>query len=76
MKSKYIILSSYGMEVPVVFSPILQHDEVAAGKRVIAAGFCVYENNTWRAWGKSVSLNIPSRPEDAEILNRTLCLDI
>ena len=82
-KSKYIILDDQGEGIPVVFSPLIQHDHMACGRSVISAGFCdvtVTEENgceatEWYVWGESISLNKKSRPEDKDILNRLLRFD-
>jgi hypothetical protein len=40
-KAKYIIVDNgTGLEVPIVFSPLLQHVDVAGPRSVISAGFC------------------------------------
>lgn len=74
--SKYIIISSYGIELPIVFSPILGHNQVAYQPKPVSAGFCKRNNDgTYSVWGKSTSLGIGSRPEDAEILKSRLEYD-
>lgn len=73
MKSKYIIVRCSGMEVPLVFSPMLIHAEVARGSKVRSAGFCeLNDQGKWVVDGHSTSLKMHSRPEDAVILNRHL----
>ncbi len=75
MKSKYIILEQSGMEIPVVFSRFLQHEDLAVAlkHRVCSAGFCeLGPAGKWIAGGESVSLKLNSRPQDAEILNAHL----
>lgn len=73
-RAKYIIVEKHGIEVPIVFCPILSHDRVAGIRKVFGAGFCVIDDlNKWNVWGESISLKVKSRPEDAEILNRLLC---
>lgn len=77
MKAKYIIIEHKALEVPIVFSPILQHSEVAGNKKVISAGFCrADEDGVYSVWGESISLKVKSRPEDAEIINKYLEYDI
>lgn len=77
MKAKYIIVECHGLEVPIVFSPILQHNDVAGHRKVFGAGFChlgidVNDKRCWTVHGRSISLGINSRPEDAAILNDRL----
>jgi len=88
VNSKYIIVDEAGLEVPVVFGPLLQHSQVAGGRKVISAGFChsriiaaeehpafdIYVLK-WETWGESISLSKKSRPEDAEILSKYLEYD-
>lgn len=75
MKSKYIIVEEYGgLELPIVFSPLLEHANVARNfNKVISAGFCSRnQNGTFSVFGKSIGLGISSRPEDIGILFRNL----
>lgn len=70
MKMKYIIIKSAGTEVPVVFSQLLLHTDIAIGKEVCAAGFCELDDECgWHVYGESTSLNLDARPQDAQILN-------
>lgn len=70
MKVKYIIVKKGITEVPVLFSEVLLHCEVAGQGQVTSAGFCQRTaEGKWRVAGKSVSLNLEARPQDAEILN-------
>ena len=74
--SKYIVIEQgLGTPVPIVFSQLLVHDDVARalGGKVIGAGFCQIEGNQYICYGESTSCRIKSRlKEDAEILNRLL----
>ena len=73
MKAKYIILKKDRTEVPLVFSQMLLHRDVAGKSRVISAGFCeLAVDGKWRVGGHSVSLKLNARPQDAEILNAHL----
>jgi len=73
MKSKYIIIEHDGMEAPVVFSPVLLHEDVAGNSKVKSAGFCKLDvNGNWTAAGNSVSLNCGARPQDVKILKELL----
>ncbi len=84
IRSKYIIFDDGDKGLPVVFSPLLQHNQVAAGKPVISAGYCDVrvkiegdeKTTEWDVWGKSTSLRKSCRPvEDKEILNQYLRYD-
>ena len=85
MKSaKYIIFDNNGLDLPVVFSPLVNHCDMAAliSKPVISAGLCrvitipdkVFDTKpAWECFGRSISLNKTARPiEDSEILNNYL----
>ena len=39
-RSKYIIIKHAGTEVPLVFSPVLSHKQVAGMNEVESAGYC------------------------------------
>ena len=82
-KSKYIIFeNSLGMELPVVFSPLIEHRDIKLNDssfKPVSAGFCLlaqYEPYYDSVWGESVSLRLESRPDiDAKILNKYLQYD-
>jgi hypothetical protein len=75
VRSKYIIIKHAGMEVPVVFSPVLSHKQVAGMTEVESAGYCKLDiAGRWVAGGSSVTLGLSSRPQDAGILNVCLFL--
>lgn len=75
-QSKYLIVEDSGLEIPIVFNPILQHYKVGENQIKISAGFCSRgEDGRFSVWGKSISLELKSRPEDAEILNRYIEYD-
>lgn len=72
---KYIIVKNRDdKEHAIVFPDEIIHKDVArihrvGAVRVISAGFCVL-HATMSVWGRSESLNMPSRPEDVDILMR------
>ena len=71
---KYLIISQDGIEVPLVFSPLVQHEKVADQYKIISAGFCkLDETGKWTTGGRSASLGMAARPQDAGILNAHLC---
>lgn len=74
-RSKYIIIKHAGTEVPLVFSPVLSHKQVAGTAAVESAGYCELDiAGLWGTGGRSDSLDLCSRPQDADILNGCLLL--
>ena len=70
VKSKYIIIEHAGMEVPIVFASYLLQANVAEKRKVKAAGFCEIDaDGKWVVGGKSASLDLSVRLQDADILN-------
>ena len=60
---KYIVVNAdAGLPAAILFNEVLNHRGVAAGRRVLGAGFC---NAAGKVWGRSESLGIQSRAEDA-----------
>jgi len=83
--SKYIILYDGDKGLPVVFSPLLGHSQIAGSKAVISAGYCAVRVKTegeektieWDVWGESNTLHKSCRPvEDKEILNTRLTFNV
>lgn len=78
---KYIIVDTGQVVVPILFSDVVAHTEIAnkVGGQVLSAGFCSVSINEqlqprYVCWGKSVSLGVSSREQDNDILNRYLGL--
>ena len=74
---KYIILNDNGLEMPVIFPPFWDHaktDQKFPGLEVLSAGFVGRQDGggALYVWGRSQSLNLPSRPEDLEIIHELL----
>ena len=74
---KYIIVENTGIENAIVFNSILSHEDVGGrfrlNRTVISAGFCYLPdelNEHVSTYGKSTTLGIESREEDAEIIQR------
>ena len=76
---KYVIIEVAGIEVPILFSSIVNHSDMAM--KPISAGFftaspCEHDRKMAlyvKCFGKSTSLKIESRPDkDAEIIHRDL----
>jgi len=74
MKAKYIIVTDGGLEFAIIFDKILAHKNISAGRtQVVSAGFCSLDSDgVWHTYGKSESLSLDSRPQDAKILNRIM----
>jgi hypothetical protein len=78
MKLKYIIVLSKDFlqnESVIVFDSLLNHKDVAGTHQVVSAGFCrisVFDRDEVdvEVWGESVTLDIKSRKEDAEIIKK------
>ena len=79
---KYIVVEYRGCELPILFDPILGHNEVVpavAVMPVLGAGECNFPSEGHQAggkvcvgcWGQSTSLGIKSRGvEDAKLIER------
>jgi hypothetical protein len=74
MGLKYVIVNDGALELPIVFSDILIHAEVALRYRnVVGAGFLTVGDNEVNCYGESLSLGVKSRGEvDTKIVNRYL----
>ena len=74
-RSKYIIIKHGDTEVPLVFSPLLSHKQVAGMTQVQSAGYCELDiAGRWLTGGRSESLGLSARPQDVGILNERLWL--
>ena len=83
MEFKYVIVKHRGMECPILFSKFLSHDDFL-NHSPISAGFVsihkpeketmtsdgIIRDIEFVTYGKSVSLQLNSRPEDAKIIER------
>ena len=72
MKTKYIIIEYEAIPMPVVFSELMTHADVAGklGGKVHGAGFCYRDDEGWHCYGESVSLKVKSRGEvDAKVFD-------
>jgi len=76
MSGKYVIFDWNGLEYPVLLpncNHFVGHDEIKARGEPISAGFfSIGENPAISIWGKSISLKLKSRPEDAGIITKHL----
>ena len=73
---KYIVVRDHsGGERAIVFDPVLNHSTVAGHMKVVSAGHCRLPGGEIlraAAWGKSTSIGVSSRPEDADIIQRSV----
>ena len=83
---KYIVLEFGGLEVPILFPSILNHADVANGRKVVSAGqvqlqgateplpdACVIVNAVKVCtFGESTTLGVKAREEDASIIEREI----
>ena len=85
IKSKYIIVEDRGLEIPIVFSPLIQHKDIAnpLNLKVISAGFCHTHCEPgddspiiWKTYGESISLQSKSRPHDGQVIDKMLALNV
>ena len=65
---KYVIIEKNFAEVPIIFPDMIPHDFFSNLKPISAGKMRVGKNNEYFAWGASHSLQLKSRPEDAEII--------
>jgi hypothetical protein len=70
---KYIIFEQAGLELPLVFPDLIEHKVMAGERKVVSAGFVNLNlDNEIRIGGDSLTLNVKSRPQDAEIITKHL----
>jgi hypothetical protein len=77
-KLKYIVFDTGLCDSIVLFPDVIQHRDIANGMQwpVLGAGFIQLDANCeWHCFGKSISLNVASRPEDTLIARRQLSID-
>ena len=74
---KYITYTNTSLDTPkfVLFENDTNHDMMArtiGARRILGAGFVSIIDGKFYVFGESLSLNVPSRKEDNNILNRSL----
>ena len=77
-KLKYIVFDTGLCDSIVVFPHLIQHREIANRMQwpVLGAGFIQLDDKgKWHCFGKSISLNVVSRPEDTVIARKQLSND-
>jgi len=76
MAMKYIVIKTHLGKVPVMFSGILSHDDVARAlskpMKITSAGFVNIIDGYVSAYGKSYSLGIKSDPLDSALIEKHL----
>ena len=84
---KYIIFKQLNEEFPVLFPSIIKHsdmaeallkEEVLVPMYLVSAGFIrgrTYDEQGIVCYGDSMTLNLPSRPQDTSIVNKFLGLE-
>ena len=77
MDWKYIIIEHEGMEVPILFPPIIYHETARpVNANVVAAGFCrIVDDGHIVVRGGSRGLGAESRAEDADIIQHALSFE-
>ncbi len=72
---KYVIVAAMKMEWAIVFPDFVTHASVVSAEvKPIAAGFFSLQDSTVRVHGRSSSLNLCSREQDAGIIARSLAV--
>lgn len=71
---KYIVFDTSLYETVIIFDEAMTHDEMAGrfNWKVISAGFIKWNMTGMCCYGKSIGLDVKSRPEDAELVNRLI----
>jgi hypothetical protein len=82
MSSKYIIIEKGSVEVPILFSHLIGHDEMAIGYKVVSAGFFEVaalpsekdvNDIEVDAYGGSITLKLQARKEiDSKLIKEFL----
>ena len=76
MQMKYLMYNVGGSERPILFSADAAHTDmhklVGGAFKLLGAGFVSSQNCPPRAYGRSVTLGIGSRPEDTAVIRQHL----
>lgn len=74
MKAKYVVIDlGAGLEVPLLcpMESGVTHAQLAAGAKVVGAGFCRIDGKDVLAHGESIGLRVESRrTTDAEVIHK------
>ena len=63
--AKYIIVEHTNSEMAIVFNAVIDHSDIANGRKVTAAGFCSLLTNDGDSicvWGNSTTLKALKKP--------------
>jgi hypothetical protein len=78
-KSKYIVgIPKHGYvtdEIAIVFSEHLGHTdfrEVFVEGSITSGGFCHFDKDDVSVYGKSIGLNVDSKPSDSKLVGRAM----
>lgn len=73
-RGKYVIFEKNGLEYPVLFpNHFIDHNTVIVGyDKPVSAGFFCIDGEDVFVSGKSQTLNLSSRKEDADLIKRQL----
>lgn len=81
MKLKYVLRDIGGSPCVFFGDTLIEHSDLGRNYgELLSAGFCSFEVQNGEitkvyVWGKSVSLGVESKPEDAEIIQRAMNRD-
>lgn len=78
MSLKYIMVDNAGTDTPILFPGWMKHDRVAAMlcTKCLSAGFVRFTDGEVQTHGKSESLRIGTRSEDAAIIASAHGMDL
>ena len=71
---KYIIVDDGMSDVPYIFPEHIEHTLMAGlvHGTAISAGFISFSIDSLVCYGKSISLDIESQPEDSDLINKLI----
>lgn len=70
---KYIVVDTGLNDCIVIFPNQFNHSDISLPGTLLSAGFIEWDDHRgWVCFGKSVSLECKSRPEDSALANRQL----
>lgn len=76
MQMKYLMYDVAGSERPIIFAADMAHADmhsmIGGAFKLLGAGFVSSQNCPPRAYGRSTTLGIASRPEDSDVIRRHL----
>lgn len=76
MQMKYLMYDVVGSERPILFAADMAHADmhnmIGGAFKLLGAGFVSTQNCAPRAYGRSVTLGVASRPEDTDVIRQHL----